>query len=330
MNAYDQHKLPFDPNKIFEIKTEADFNEMALKSFQYQYAKNKIYRRYCELLSVELSDIHDYHSIPFLPISFFKSHDVKTFNDSAQVIFKSSGTTGMQRSEHHLKDVGIYKSSFLKGFNHFYGPVEDYVILGLLPSYIEQGSSSLVYMVDHLIRASKHEESGFFLHNFEDLNAILEATRDKKVMLIAVAYALLDFGEAFRPTHPNLIVMETGGMKGRRKELIKADLHRLLRELYPNTEIHSEYGMTELLSQSYSKGLKFQTPPWMKIITRSYSDPFELIEGKTGGLNIIDLANIHSCSFIATQDLGKVFDSHFEVVGRFDQADIRGCNLLVQ
>lgn len=330
MNAQDLHRLPFDPSKIFDIQTEMEFNELAILTFHYQYEQNLVYREFCDFLKIDPKKIGDFRAIPFLPISFFKTHHISTQNKKAEVIFKSSGTNGQQRSQHHVLDLALYEQSFMNGFKYFYGDIKDYIILGLLPSYLEQGSSSLVYMVDHLIKASKHVESGFFLKNFDELNVILERTKNKKVLLIGVAYALLDFGETFQTKHPNLTILETGGMKGRRKELIKPDLHRELNHLYPGAIIHSEYGMTELLSQAYSVGLKFRTPPWMKVLTRSYSDPLQLIEGKTGGINIVDLANLHGCSFIATQDLGRINESYFEVVGRFDEADIRGCNLLVQ
>lgn len=330
MNAPTEYKLPFDPEKIFTIQSEEEFDELTLQVFRYQVYRNPIYKAFCRHIHIDIRTIDHYRKIPFLPISFFKTHRVTTFDHSAEAVFKSSGTTGMERSEHHIKDLSIYEQSFMRGFELFYGPPEDYIIIGLLPSYLEQGSSSLVYMVDHLIQASGHTASGFFLNDYEQLNDVLKQSAEKKVLLIGVAYALLDFGEAFHPRFPNLTIIETGGMKGRRKELIKSDLHERLKKLYHLPEIHSEYGMTELLSQAYSVGLQFKSPPWMRVLTRSHTDPFQRVLKKTGGVNIIDLANIHSCSFIATQDLGKSSGDQFEIMGRFDQADVRGCNLLVQ
>lgn len=330
MNEARAYKLPFDPEKIFQIRTEQEFDQLALALFRFQVFHNPVYKQYCELIGVDIRQIDHYRKIPFLPISFFKTHRVTSFEHDPATIFKSSGTGGMSRSKHYIKELALYEQSFTKGFNHFYGQAEDYVIIGLLPSYLEQGSSSLVYMVDRLIKKSDHPESGFFLNNYDELNDLLTRLQDQRVLLIGVAYALLDFGERFRPQLPQLTILETGGMKGRRKELIKADLHAKLEELFDVREVHSEYGMTELLSQAYSKGLKFQCPPWMRVLTRSHTDPFKEVHHRTGGINVIDLANIHSCAFIATQDLGRVESDHFEILGRFDQADVRGCNLLVQ
>jgi hypothetical protein len=325
-----EDKLPFDKESIFTIDSETSFNEIALLTFQFQRANNRIYKRYCELLNITDALVSHYSKIPFLPIEFFKNHAVVSFEGDPSIIFSSSGTTGSIPSLHRVKDLELYQASFTKGFEFRYGPIEDYVVFGLLPSYLERGGSSLVYMVDHFIQKSNHPESGFFMSNFDELNERIKACKGKNILLIGVAYALLDFGELYRPDLSGCIVMETGGMKGRRKEMIKSELHLTLKEFYNTTEIHSEYGMTELLSQAYSVGLEFITPPWMKILTRSYTDPFELIAGKTGGINVIDLANVYSCSFIATQDLGRVNGEVFEIAGRYDLTDIRGCNLLVQ
>jgi hypothetical protein len=252
---------------------------------------------------------------------------------TAQITFSSSGTTGQQRSQHRIADLSIYEDSFSLGFDYFYGNPKDYRILALLPSYLEREGSSLVYMCNQLIKDSQHPQSGFYLNNLKDLSEILSETCDRKTLLIGVSYALLDLAEQFPQHLNNTIVMETGGMKGKRQEMIKSELHNKLKESFQIQHIHSEYGMTELLSQAYSKGNGiFESPPWMKVLIRDTEDPFQLVAyHKTGGLNIIDLANIYSCSFIATQDLGKSLDDNtFELKGRFDQADLRGCNLMLE
>lgn len=325
-----QDKIPFEPRSIFSISNEDEFNEKALQLFNYQLRCNKVYNTYCTHLNIHATAIDHYTKIPFLPISFFKSHSVKSFKGDAAITFSSSGTTGTITSKHHVKDTGIYEDSFIKGFEQNYGPIQDYLVLGLLPSYLEREGSSLIYMVDRFIKESNHPESGFFLDEYDELAAVLKKNESKKILLIGVTYALLDFGEKYSPRLKEGIIMETGGMKGKRREMIKEELHATLRKQFSAPIIHSEYGMTELLSQAYSEGLQFKPPPWMKILIRSYSDPFELIDHKTGGINVIDLANIHSCAFIATQDLGRANNETFEVVGRFDNSDIRGCNLLVQ
>ena len=271
--------------------------------------------------------------IPFLPIQFFKSERVLVSERTSQKVFTSSGTTGNRTSKHFVADIALYEQSFYKAFQHFYGSVSDYTILALLPSYLERGGSSLVYMVDALIKASGNSDSGFFLNDLDALIATLKALEAKKqnTLLLGVSYALLDVleKESFQLKHTT--VMETGGMKGRRKEMVKPELHQKLSHGFGVSKIHSEYGMTELLSQAYSKGGgRFHCPPWMKILTRDTEDAFGYVREKTGGINVIDLANINSCSFIATQDLGRVYaDSTFEVIGRFDNSDIRGCNLMV-
>lgn len=331
MNRQDEKHLPFNTAEIFAIETETAFNKLALSTFRFQFEQNEVYRKYCQLIKVDLTKIDHYSKIPFLPISFFKTHTVTTFSGEPEATFLSSGTTGMTQSKHEVKSLQLYEESFFRAFHNRFGAIEDYVVFGLLPSYLQREGSSLVYMVDKFIHRSNHKESGFFLNDYTALNDSIKAVKGKKVLLIGVAYALLDFGEMFHPDLSNVIVMETGGMKGQRKELIKQDLHEKLKALFNVNVIYSEYGMTELLSQAYSIGTTFNCPPWMKVLTRSYTDPFTILPfQKSGGLNVIDLANIYSCSFIATQDLGTVYKSHFEVLGRFDNSDVRGCNLLVQ
>lgn len=276
--------------------------------------------------------IRHYRSIPFLPISFFKSHRVASFDGEETIRFSSSGTTGTSTSSHYVADLTIYERSFLNAFARFYGHPEDYVILGLLPSYLEREGSSLIYMVDYLIRLTKNPKSGFFLNNYKELLQTIDSIgEEKKIMLIGVSYALLDLAENYAPNLERCIVMETGGMKGKRKEMIKSDLHRVLCERLNLQAVHSEYGMTELLSQAYSHGNGiFQCPPWMKVLLREPRDPLTLSAKGSGGINVIDLANIWSCSFIATEDLGRIQKEGFEVLGRMDDADLRGCNLLIQ
>ncbi len=323
-----------DTNNIFNIKTKAEFNTLTLEVFKHQFNNNKVYRSFCDLLYKHPSDVKTIKDIPFLPIQFFKSHNILSSQDKIQSTFTSSGTTGSTTSKHLVTDLNLYKQSFRNGFEHFYGNIEDYVILALLPSYLERTGSSLIYMVDDMISQSKHEASGFYLDNISELkNTLLQLeSQGKKTLLIGVSFALLDLIESYQFTLKNTIVMETGGMKGRRKELIREELHKQLKNGFGLSSIHSEYGMTELLSQGYSHGHGvFNTPNWMHILTRDTEDALTIQEtGKTGGINIIDLANINSCSFIATQDLGRVYSNDsFEVIGRFDNSDIRGCNLMV-
>ncbi len=322
-------------NNIFSIQSAKDFTELALEIFQYQASENKIYRSFVKHLNIQPTEIDSLKAIPFLPVEFFKNHRVLCGDEGIDTIFTSSGTTGLAQSQHLVKDLSLYVQSFKKAFDFFYGPITEYTVLALLPSYLERAGSSLIYMVDSLIRESKNHLSGYFLYNHEDLYQALSKLRDekKKVILIGVTYALLDFAENFNIDFPELVVMETGGMKGKRKELVREELHSVLQAGFGVSHIHSEYGMTELLSQGYSKGNGiFNCPPWMKILIRDINDPLSYQKtGRTGGINVIDLANLHSCSFIATQDLGKVYsDGSFEVAGRFDNSDIRGCNLLVQ
>jgi len=320
--------------QVFSIKTEDEFTEAAMAIFQYQAKNCAVYREFIGGLQIDPHTINHVEDIPFLPIEFFKSHPVLSSPTPAEVTFTSSGTTGIVTSRHFVTDVGWYIESFRKAFNLFYGDIKNYTILALLPSYLEREGSSLIYMVDDLIRQSQNPDSGFFLYNHDELYHQLKKQQlaKKPTLLIGVTFALLDFLENYAINFPELIVMETGGMKGRRKEMIREELHEQLCKGFGVDAIHSEYGMTELLSQAYSSGNGiFNCPPWMKIITRDTNDPMSLLPGnKTGGVNIIDLANINSCSFLATQDVGKVYaDGSFEVLGRFDHSDIRGCNLLI-
>lgn len=318
---------------IFGIKSDKEFIKTALKIFRFQHENNPVYRKFCDFLNVDITETKTLEQIPFLPIQFFKSENVLSSEKPIEITFTSSGTTGSQTSSHLVTDVSMYEQSYLQGFSQFYGNIEDYVVLALLPSYLEREGSSLIYMVEDLIRKSNNPESGFFLHNYEELmeKLIRLDNSGQNVILIGVTYALLDLIEKKSFNLKNTIVMETGGMKGKRKEMIREELHTLLQKGFGVNAIHSEYGMTELLSQAYSIGNGFfDCPSWMKVLIRDTEDALTIVTGKTGGINIIDLANINSCSFIATQDLGKIHDNgKFEVLGRFDNSDIRGCNLMV-
>jgi phenylacetate-coenzyme A ligase PaaK-like adenylate-forming protein len=319
---------------IFNIKSEVQFTKIALDVFKHQFKNNKVYRSFCDLIHKHPSDVTKVEQIPFLPIQFFKTREVLSSLEEIDEIFTSSGTTGSITSKHFVTDINLYKESYLKGFVHFYGNIEEYAVLALLPNYLERNGSSLVFMVDDLIAKSKNSESGFYLNNIDELAKKLIYLEEKgqKILLIGVSFALLDLIEKHQFNLKNTIVMETGGMKGRRKELIRKELHQLLQKGFGVDEVHSEYGMTELLSQAYSKGSGvFKTPPWMKILARDTEDALTILpSGKAGGINVIDLANYNSCSFIATQDLGKVHENEtFEIIGRFDNSDIRGCNLMV-
>lgn len=323
-----------NPELIFDISGPSDFEKKVLEIFKFQFENNLVYRSFCDLLCKHPSEIKDLKDIPFLPIDFFKSHEIKISSKKTSKIFTSSGTTGSNLSKHYVTDLDLYEKSFINCFKVFYGDINDYTILGLLPSYLERNNSSLVYMVNKMIEQSKFPESRFYLDEIDKLKeTILNLEKEKrKTILIGVSYALLDLVEYHKFNLKHTIIMETGGMKGKRKELIKSELHKLLKNGFGVNNIHSEYGMTELLSQAYSKknGL-FSTPPWMKILIRDTEDPQSILPlAKTGGINIIDLANINSCPFIATMDLGKLHENgQFEVLGRFDQSDIRGCNLMV-
>jgi phenylacetate-coenzyme A ligase PaaK-like adenylate-forming protein len=320
---------------IFKIRDKRTFRATALKVFHYQARHTPVYREYIQTLGIDPSRIDEPEEIPFLPIEFFKSHRVIGEGKDAGAIFESSGTTGTTPSRHHVADTALYRESFTRGFEAFYGDPGRYCIVALLPSYLERKGSSLVYMMDHLITQSAHPESGFYLDDLGALSEILQKRNHDRTptLLIGVSFALLDLAE----NHPmkmgeQLTIMETGGMKGRRTEMIRSELHQRLKEAFGLPTTHSEYGMTELLSQAYSSGKgRFQTPPWMKVLVRDPNDPLSLLStGQAGGINVIDLANIYSCSFIATGDLGKTHrDGGFEILGRFDHSDIRGCNLMV-
>jgi len=322
------------PDDIFSIQSEKDFEAIALEVFKFQFENNAVYRSFCDLLYKHPSDVKSLEDIPFLPIQFFKSHKVLSSHNPIEKTFSSSGTTGSTVSKHYVTDISIYENSFQKGFETFYGNVKDYVVLALLPSYLEREGSSLIYMVDALIKQSSRNESGFYLNNLSELKDVLLKleSEGRQTLLIGVSFALLDLVEAYQFQLKHTTVMETGGMKGRRKELVRSELHAILKQGFGVEKIHSEYGMTELLSQAYSKGNgTFECPNWMRVLARDPEDPLTILNSNTtGGINIIDLANVNSCAFIATQDLGKVNpDGTFEVVGRFDHSDIRGCNLMV-
>jgi len=323
-------------NQIFKIKNDKDFSETALKVFEYQYNNNILYHDFIKSLSKSPSEIKTFSEIPFLPVEFFRNHKIITGLRPVEIVFESSGTTGTTPGKHFISDIALYEESFLRSFKLFYGEPEEYLIAALLPSYTERENSSLVYMADNLIKRSRNPASGFYRDNIGELiNTIKKSKEEKhKILLLGVSFALLDLAENKAPDLSGVIVMETGGMKGRRKELTRAELHSMLKEKLNITSVHSEYGMTELLSQAYSNGEGlFYCPPWMKIIIRDPLDPLTVYSepSVTGGINIIDLANINSCSFIATGDLGKLHrEGGFEVLGRFDNSDIRGCNLMVE
>lgn len=317
---------------FFDIKTDADFEREALLTFKYQFEHNPTYRSFCDLLYKHPSEIKHSRDIPFLPIQFFKSHTIITEKQAAAITFSSSGTTGSITSKHLVADLNLYEKSFKYAFAKAYNN-QDLVILALLPSYLERSGSSLIYMVDHLIKASNNPDSGFYLNDYKALSKKIEdlETKGQKTLLIGVSFALLDLIEQYTFNLKHTIIMETGGMKGKRKELIREDLHNILCQGFKVSHIHSEYGMTELLSQAYSQGDGiFTAPPWMKIYTRDTEDALTLhTSSQSGGINIIDLANHNSCSFIATQDLGRLYDDgSFSILGRFDNSDIRGCNLM--
>ena len=319
---------------IFTVASHKQFEKIALKVFRFQYENNMVYREFCDLLKVDKGSVKSLKQIPFLPIQFFKSHKVLSTTHPVQETFTSSGTTGLLTSRHLVTDVSIYEESYRKAFASFYGNIEDYAVLALLPSYLEREGSSLLYMVDDLMELSNNPHSGFYLNNYQELiNKLIELDNSgQNILLIGVTYALLDLIEIQQFQLKNTIIMETGGMKGRRKEIVREELHQLLCNGFGVSSIHSEYGMTELLSQAYSLGEGvFECPNWMAVLIRDTEDALTYVdEGKTGGINVIDLANINSCSFIATQDLGKKYqDNSFEVLGRFDNSDIRGCNLMV-
>ncbi|MCU0380358.1 MAG: acyl transferase [Chitinophagaceae bacterium] len=362
MNYLSENQGPVNPFRDFNIST---FEEKCAETFYFQYKNNLVYRQFADLLGfeprvdgpVQHDTVHDpdnppltgsaisvlpsnsmsLYRIPFLPIRFFKTHRITTGDFREQAIFESSGTTQTGQSRHYVKDAGLYEQSFIEAFRIFYGDIREYCILALLPSYLERGHSSLVYMAETLIRLSGHPHSGFYLDQFSTLHSVLREleSRGQKTILLGVTFALLDFAETTRMELKHTMVMETGGMKGRKRELTREEVHGFLMGRWGLKQVHAEYGMTELLSQAYSKGGgRFHCPPWMRVLLRSEDDPLSLTDEagnpRTEGLiNIIDLANIHSCAFIATDDLGRLHpDGSFEVIGRMDNSDLRGCSLL--
>lgn len=340
---------------IFQIKTEADFQQKCLETFHFQYENIEVYRKFIDFLKIDPNSIKDIEKIPFLPIEMFKNHTVLDQNKRTNLYFQSSGTTQMNLSKHWIADEKVYEESIEKSFEQFIGNPKDFIFLGLLPSYLEKQNSSLIYMVDFLMKKSGKPENGYFLYNHADLLKLLQqlSKENKKVILFGVAFALLDFLDFAESNHhriessDQLIIIETGGMKGRKEEMTKDELLKIFHKGFGTEKIYSEYSMTELLSQAYSLGKNiYESPNWMRILIRNTEDPFSYVEdGKNGAINIIDLANRHSCSFIATQDLGKIVtdcgisrnekkDDHivtklFQVLGRIDHSDIRGCSLLV-
>lgn len=325
----------FSFNQILNLKTETQFNTIAMQVFKYQAINNPVYAQFLKHLKINIAQINQIKQIPFLPIDFFKYHKIVSQNQLPQIVFKSSGTTASAQSQHFVNNVEIYQQSYTQTFETFYGDIQNSCILALLPNYLERDGSSLIYMVNDFINKSSHQFSGFFLYDTDDLLAKLLYLKqqNQKTILFGVTYALLDFVEKHQISFPNLMVIETGGMKGKRKEIIRETLHQQLQKGFGVSHIHSEYGMTEMLSQAYalSDGI-FKAPNWLKILIRETNDPFNFVgHDKTGGINVIDLANINSCSFLATQDLGKTHANNtFEVLGRFDNSDLRGCNLLVE
>ena len=319
---------------FWEIDSQSTFEMLALKTFYFQYENNKVYRSFCDLINCNPAEVTAVKDIPYLPISFFKSKKVCCFESDNASFFSSSTTTGGSPSKHYYHQLKDYQISFRKGFEHFFGAIEDFTVLALLPSYLERSGSSLIYMADDMIRKSQKTESGFYLNQLESLKKIImqQEKKEQKTLLLGVSFALLDLVEQYSFDLKHTWIMETGGMKGRRKEVTREALHSQLKKGFGVSKIYSEYGMTELLSQAYSigKGI-FECPPWMRVAARENQDPFNLLPwGQSGGLNIIDLANRDSCAFIATEDLARVHsDKRFEVLGRLDASEIRGCNLMV-
>lgn len=320
--------------KIFDIKNHSEFKKQCLDIYNFQYENNMVYQNYCNMICEDPTDVNEINKIPFLPISFFKTKKILS-TDNFEKVFYSSGTTTNSRSKHFISSLKLYQKSFINNFKLNYSDITQYTILALLPNYYENKDSSLIYMIEKLIKLSKSKESGFFLDDYVNLSKKLielDTKKEKKTILIGVPYALLDMIDFTQFQLNNTIIMETGGMKGKRKEMVRTELHEKLKRGFGVSKIHSEYGMTELLSQAYSKGDGiFKTPSWMKVIIRDINDAQNLdFNKKSGAINIIDLANYNSCSFIATDDMGKhVNDDEFELIGRVDNSDIRGCNLLV-
>ncbi len=320
---------------VFNLAAGDSFELLALKIYDFQYHNNQFYRKFCDELGRKPGVVHALEDIPFLPVEVFKQHRVVSFKGAENRVFLSSGTTGSMPSKHFVNDISLYERSFFQCFRMFYGDPGEYCILALLPAYLERSGSSLVYMADGLIKASGNPHSGFYLDDLAKLAEVLQLlmAEKKKVFLLGVSFALLDLAERFPMVLHNTVVMETGGMKGRRREMVREELHQTLCKAFHQEAIHSEYGMTELFSQAYSKGNGlFACPPWMRVLIRDSNDPLSMINNqRTGGINVVDLANLYSCSFIATQDLGRRYpDNGFEVLGRFDHSDVRGCNLMVE
>jgi phenylacetate-coenzyme A ligase PaaK-like adenylate-forming protein len=327
-------KIKNPSDKIFSIKSNSEFENIALEIFNFQAENNLVYKKYLQYLNTDISKVGNIEKIPFLPVEFFKTQKILSGNsEKTEQIFSSSGTTGIQQSKHYISDISIYEKSFIKTFTQFYGKPSDYSIFALLPSYLEREGSSLIYMTNYLIGKAK-KNSGFYLNNYNDLYENIKSNEKNnvKTILLGVTYALLDFAENYKLNLKNTIIIETGGMKGRREEITRNELHQILNESFGLQSIHSEYGMTELLSQAYSTGKNlFTCPNWMKIFIRDVYDPLSYVaNGQSGGINVIDLANINSCSFLETKDIGKKYkNGGFEVLGRFDNSEIRGCNLLL-
>ncbi len=320
--------------KVFSIRSEPDFENACMGIFQYQAQNNSVYSKYLSLLKVNPVVVNSIQLIPFLPVEFFKTEKVLTGFEEAEIIFSSSTTGSAVPGKHYVPDISLYEKSFRQGFNLCYDSPDRYCILALLPSYLEREGSSLIYMMDALIKSSGHNQSGFYLDNHEELAVTLTSLKNsgQPTILVGVTFGLLDFIEKFKINFPDLIVMETGGMKGRREEIVREDVHMRLKNAFGIDHVHSEYGMTELLSQAYSSGQGiFTCPPWMRVIIRDPNDPFSLYgANQSGGINIIDLANLDSCAFIETQDLGRTAnDGSIQVLGRFDNSDVRGCNLML-
>lgn len=319
--------------KLFSLKPN-EFETVALEMFRFQYAHCDIYYQWCKELGIRPSKVDRLEKIPFLPIDFFRTHAVTSLRHQAQLVFTSSGTTSAMTSRHYVADISLYQESYLNAFRLFYGEPAQYAILALLPSYLERQGSSLVFMTHGLIQLSKNPESGFYLDDLARLHHTLQRLKasGSPTLLLGVTYALLDMAALYPIDFPELMVMETGGMKGRRKEMVRTEVHELLMQGFGVKNVHSEYGMTELLSQAYSKGGGvFESPPWMRILIRDMNDPFSYVPpGRSGGINIIDLANLYSCAFVSIQDIGKQqADGRFEVLGRYDNSQLRGCNLMI-
>lgn len=322
----------FLKNSIFSIRNEEDFNRVALLVFQYQYEHIPVYKNWCDFMKKSPTNCDHFTEIPFIPIEFFRDHSLIRENHPVEILFTSSGTTATTTSKHYVADLSLYSRSFSLGFHYFFGSPSDYHILALLPGYLEREGSSLIYMTQKLIEASQSSHSGFYLSNMSTLKEKINAIKDRKILLLGVSFALWEMAETYPVKNDSLLVMETGGMKGRKRELVREELHQILCKGFGVNTIFSEYGMTELLSQAYSKGIGvFYCPPWMKVLIRDIYDPLTLLTGnRSGGINVIDLANLYSCSFIATQDMGNVLaDGGFVVTGRFDNSDTRGCNLMI-